>query len=366
MELNLLNNYLLGVVMLFFTTFSEVSTFKVLSSTENLSEFDPNTSEAKLKGSYEAELSEMTVCWRFFQYRRLPPSSSFLSAPLHITDPNHGHLFSFLISPSLKDDSLIKYALMDRLYYVSMTLLPQVWNHVCAAVQASTARITLVSNGKVISDKIDEDMEKTNSTLSFSLNVHLMYSTFGRATDLQIWDHWKSPEELLRWVDCQGDGREGNLVAWTSSQWDLVGLVEKQVCKKDFLFSHKNVQGIKESVCMPLDPGLQILTNYRSWEKGVEVCTGLGGKVTVGRTENSRNAMKELVREHTESCGGGFFLGYTDLVTEGEWRDWETGEPLPADLARLWAPSEPNGLEWEGCMETGIHQESPVFDVDCE
>ena len=71
---------------------------------------------------------------------------------------------------------------------------------------------------------------------------------------------------------------------------------------------------------MPLDPGLQILTNYRSWQNSVEVCSGLGGKVVIGRTENSRSEMKELVREHTESCGGGLFLGYSDLVTEGEWK----------------------------------------------
>ena len=225
----------LVVVLLLVTAFSEVSALKMLASKENFSEFDSDTSEAKLKGKYKAEISEMTVCWRFFQYRRLPPSSSFSSIPLHITDPNHGHIFSFLISPSLKDDSLIKYALMDRLYYVSMTLLPQVWNHVCAAFQASTARITLVSNGKVISDKIDEEIEKSNSKLSLSLDVHLLYSTFGRATDLQVWDHWKSPRELLRWVDCQDGGEEGNLVAWTSTQWDLVGLVEKQVCEREFL-----------------------------------------------------------------------------------------------------------------------------------
>ena len=138
---------------------------------------------------------------------------------------------------------------------------------------------------------------------------------------------------------------------------------KRGACKTDFHFIHNNVQGKKESVCMPLDPGLQILANYRSWHKGVEVCTGLGGKVTIGRSENSRNAMKELLKEHTESCGGRLFLGYTDLAREGEWKDWDTGDPLPADLTRFWAPSEPNGLQWEGCMETGIHQESPVSEL---
>merc|ERR1711894_841145 len=112
-------------------------------------------------------------------------------------------------------------------------------------------------------------------------------------------------------------------------------------CKKIFHFKklkfHKDVQGKKESVCMPLDPGLQILANYRSWQKSVDICSGLGGKVAIGRTENSRNKMKELLREQTE-CEDGLFLGYTDLVTEGEWRDWETEEPLLADIRQLWAP----------------------------
>ena len=78
---------------------------------------------------------------------------------------------------------------------------------------------------------------------------------------------------------------------------------------------------------MPLSPGLQILTNYRSWHKGVQVCSGLGGKIVIGRTEQVRSEMKKLVREHTGSCGGGLFLGYTDLESEGEWKDWESGEP---------------------------------------
>ena len=69
MEIKFFNNFLL-IVLLSVTTFSEVSTLKMLSSKENFSEFDPDTSEATLKGNYEAELSEMTVCWRFFQYRR--------------------------------------------------------------------------------------------------------------------------------------------------------------------------------------------------------------------------------------------------------------------------------------------------------
>ena len=256
MEIKLVKK-LVVIVLLFVIRFSEVSTLRMLASKENFSEFDPDTSEAKLKGKYEAELSEMTVCWRFFQYRRLPPSSSFSSVPLYIKDPNIGNIFSFLISPSWKDDSLIKYALMNRLYFVSMTLLPQVWNHVCAAFQASTARITLASNGKVISDKIDEEIEKSNSTLSFTLDVHLMGSTFGRATDLQIWDHWKSPEELLLWVDCQGVGEEGNLVAWTSTQWDLVGLVEKEVNKTQIIFILRNcfltkMSRAKQSQCVCL------------------------------------------------------------------------------------------------------------------
>ena len=212
------------IVLLLVTSFSKVSSLKMLASKENLSEFEPDTSGAKLKGKLEAELSGLTVCWRFFQHRRLPPS-----VPLQIDDPSFGNLFLFLIPPSLKDDSLIKYNLINRWYHVSMTLLPQVWNHVCIAYQRSSARITLVSNGKVISDKIDEGMEKSNSKFSYSLDVHFMNDTFGRATDLQMWDHWRSPEELLKWVDCQDDGEEGNLVAWTSTQWDMVGLVEKEV-----------------------------------------------------------------------------------------------------------------------------------------
>ena len=218
-------------VFLFVTTFSEVSSLKMLASKENLTEFEPDTSGAKLKGKHEAELAGMTICWRFFQYRRLPPSLPLASVPLEIIDPSFGSLFMFLISPSLKDDSLIKYNLMNRWYHVSMTLLPQVWNHVCIAYQRSSARITLVSNGKVMSDKIDEGMEKSNSKFPFSLDVHFMNYTFGRATDLQIWDHWKTPGDLLTWVDCQDDGEEGNLVAWTSTQWDMKGLVEIQVPK---------------------------------------------------------------------------------------------------------------------------------------
>ena len=126
--------------------------------------------------------------------------------------------------------------LWSNMHWWTVCILSQwLYFHVCFAFQASSARITLVSNGKVISDKKDEKIETNNTKVSLSLDVYLLYSTFGEATDLQVWDHWKSPEELLRWVDCQDEGEEGNLVAWTSTQWDLVGLVEKQVGETEFL-----------------------------------------------------------------------------------------------------------------------------------
>ena len=39
---------------------------------------------------------------------------------------------------------------------------------------------------------------------------------------------------------------------------------------------------------------------------------------------------------------------------------------MPADIGELWAPSEPNGLGWEGCMETGLSEGGLVHDADCE
>ena len=68
---------LVVVALLIVTSFSEIATLKMLASKDTFSEFEANTSEAKLRGSFEVELSEISICWRFFQYRRLPPSVSF-------------------------------------------------------------------------------------------------------------------------------------------------------------------------------------------------------------------------------------------------------------------------------------------------
>ena len=53
-------------------------------------------------------------------------------------------------------------------------------------------------------------------------------SMFGKMTDFQVWDKFLGPDVLVSWVDCK-TSIEGNLIAWSTTQWNLTGLLEEEV-----------------------------------------------------------------------------------------------------------------------------------------
>ena len=66
----------------------------------------------------------------------------------------------------------------------------QTWNHLCIAFQNSSKRITVVSNGKIVSNDIDEDLLGVDALVPLK-RISIMGgfksdSLFGKMTDVQV------------------------------------------------------------------------------------------------------------------------------------------------------------------------------------
>ena len=88
------------------------------------------------------------------------------------------------------------------------------WNHVCGSFQNKTATLRMVSNGEVILDKVLGQLLETPmaippaflETLSLMRNAGtnqtIYESAIGKVTDVNIWNHSMSTEEMKNWTNC--------------------------------------------------------------------------------------------------------------------------------------------------------------------
>ena len=88
------------------------------------------------------------------------------------------------------------------------------WNHVCGSFHNEIATVRMVSNGEVILDKVLEQLLETPmaippaflETLSLMRNAGtnqtIYESAIGKVTDVNIWNHSMSTEEMKSWTNC--------------------------------------------------------------------------------------------------------------------------------------------------------------------
>ena len=51
----------------------------------------------------------------------------------------------------------------------------------------------------------------------------------GAVTDLQVWDRVLADDCVVRWLDCTGTDREGNLLTWDTLNLNISGLVTQEI-----------------------------------------------------------------------------------------------------------------------------------------
>ena len=154
------------------------------------------------------------------------------------------------------------------------------------------------------------------------------------------------------------------LVEWTSSNWTLTGI--------------KEVQENLEDVCSIRTPGLTLMGNPLNYENSFKTCKMFDSKYGVCSSRQTDVAMVNImINSSSIQCksSGGFYwwhwCGFNDIQEENVWRDPNNNEIMPRHDAP-WHKSEPNGREFENCVEHRITEQddgqiiSTWNDEDCE
>ena len=94
-----------------------------------------------------------------------------------------------------------------------------------------------------------------------------------------------------------------------------------------------------------------IFPSRTSWWTGMELCRRFGGRLHIDASDEDVEdtlAMCEvghLVNPHR--CYPRVWLGASDILEEGTWRDSVSGEVV--DIDRFWSPGQPNGVRVQNC-----------------
>ena len=87
-----------------------------------------------------------------------------------------------------------------------------------------------------------------------------------------------------------------------------------------------------------------------SWWTGRDLCRRFGGRLHIddsGPSVEETFAMVEAGELLRPQRCSRVWLGASDILEEGSWRDSESGEVL--DLSRFWGPGQPNGVRIQNC-----------------
>ena len=94
-----------------------------------------------------------------------------------------------------------------------------------------------------------------------------------------------------------------------------------------------------------------IFPPHMSWFSGRDLCRRFGGRLNSGTSDQSvkdTHAIIEAGELFRQQRCSRVWLGASDIVEEGIWRDSATGEVL--DIARFWSPGQPNGMQIQNCL----------------
>ena len=137
------------------------------------------------------------------------------------------------------------------------------------------------------------------------------YSLFGAMTDTNIWNRSLSKTEVEQWSRCEMEAG-GNLLDWTTAQWEAVGLQEVELGLTEVCRKEKKNQ-------------MMVFHELRDFDASLKYCSNIGGEMAVAKDDISRKSMIEAFDEIKGDCewlGTGytyFYSGYTDKREEGVW-----------------------------------------------
>ena len=259
--------------------------------------------------------SSITLCWRFYEFAI---TNGYLVSSDLTRDEAKGetdlkNVYILKVDNSPRTDGVSKFlGILHQGQFYQTHWPPRRWHHVCISFEATTARIVIVSNGQKVYDFIDDDLIngdehfppetlKNLKIMSRSKDGHT--GIFGMMTDVNIWDTALDQSTQVSWTECK-DLRQGNLVAWENSTWELVNLFEEN---QD-----------RAGLCTETDLGLTIVPLNRDFEGSQAICERLGGSPAVANNIDNLEEMASLISENKALCPNDrVYAGFTDLEEEG-------------------------------------------------
>ena len=122
-------------------------------------------------------------------------------------------------------------------FYIQADWIPQHWHHVCFSFKSSTSQVVLVSNGRILMEKVLESPQPGESTKvppECLTNLNIMRgsgsaddSMFGKMTDVNIWGRALTKRDMIQWTKCELED-QGDIISWIKAKWVTSGLSNEQ------------------------------------------------------------------------------------------------------------------------------------------
>ena len=161
-------------------------------------------------------------------------------------------------------------------------------------------------------------------------------------TDVNIWNISMTTQDMVSWTNCNNN-QNGNIVIWDVKRWILTGLEKLEI----------NVSSLCEINLVIR----KIFPNKRNYQNSVNLCKGLGGRITKAHNVIE---VEEMIRISNEHDFNGIWTPYNDIKQEGKFVDTITEEEMKW---ANWAKGMPNGGKVENCI--ALNADGTMNDVTC-
>ncbi|XP_076031153.1 uncharacterized protein LOC143019399 [Oratosquilla oratoria] len=274
------------------------------------------------------EFTSMTTCLRFFPlYFR----NTNVVIALKLDELNQMHM-EFGIQVLINGLNL-RYKFSP----ISRRLLTKQWYHWCFLYDHSTSTFSVVLDGTVLSV-----YNKTTRGVMLSDRVILGRYDYknsqnvlsGKLSQVNLWSRVLSFDEIRSVSTCQTD-LQGDVISWDDENWVLINATEETV--------NMNTLCALRSAERSL-----YLFEPRTFAESVYICEGIGGHLSLPRTQEEMEEFAGYIAPYKEQCWEGrIWAGGSDAHTEGKWIEHYNGQIIQNPM---WGDDEPNGYTFENCM----------------
>ncbi|XP_076033039.1 uncharacterized protein LOC143020498 [Oratosquilla oratoria] len=214
-------------------------------------------------------------------------------------------------------------------------VIPKRWLHACFVCSPSDMTLKIYVNGNFKTSENRVCMITLNGTVvlgqetdSYVGGFDKLQSFSGYIMDYNMYNRTLTDKEVKALGSCNGGLEkhhpgEGDLVAWSKTEWNVVGAVKRDMTK--------------EVICQSFAAGRNQYLNFPhlfNHDEGTQLCGVLKGHIALPRSEAENDVLYQFVEPIGPLCknhihySGFLWLGTTDKAVEGEWRSMKTGNVL--------------------------------------